>query len=391
MAVKEQSSLRHDDSDLEDLGNGRPSTSHPTATGALEPPAPPAGQDGSLRSAMRGLSLQSKEVRLPDPAASDRPTSPFSTYAPSSSASASSTEINDQLTPLPTGYANQDRPALIRKASLPSNIYHSPTLLSLSELMVSPPIPDDSSECSQSYFPAYSNHALCPAAAGNNVPAYPSSAPRTPSDHGLPPKAASDSGTFISAKRSNRSPRIRNTDSVLAPHGSFTSARARSSTISSRASTVSSRSGPNSSPGARSNPQDTSMEMDPKERERLFKAASKGDQLAMHRLGWRPSITNHRHTLGATGDVWGASLSPTVGTRRSSASSQASGIKSPDLDAESSTYMPSPTATSTPSREHSDLFSDAVNLTLQSNARSNRRRPEPPPSSPKDYIRKRSA
>ncbi|OCF42212.1 hypothetical protein I317_03947 [Kwoniella heveanensis CBS 569] len=277
----------------------------------------PPPQDVSLQYAIQGLSLRSKDrdrstvpAKSHVSALSDRPSSPtFSTYAPSSSASASSTEINDQLTPLPTGYGSQDRPPLVRKSSLPPNLYQSPTLLSLSELMSSPPIPDNSSESSQSYFPPYSNQIVS-SLAGNGESSYSPSAPRTPSDHGSPPKAASDSGTFISARRLNKSPRIRNIDSVLAPHGSFTSARARSSTISSRSSTVgSSRSGPTSSPGARSNAQDTLTEMDHKERERLFKAASKGDQLAMHRLGWRPPKMNHRHTLGATGDVWGAGLS----------------------------------------------------------------------------------
>ncbi|WVR00058.1 hypothetical protein IAU59_007200 [Kwoniella sp. CBS 9459] len=382
MGAKDVSSPEHDDRD--DLQHAQPSTSHSTAS-SLD-------QDEALQAAMQGLSLPSKKKRFADTPVvssfSDRPTSPASKYAPSSSASASSAEVNDQLTPLPTGYGQQDRPSLVRKSSLPSKIYQSPTLLSLSELMVSPPIPDDSSECSQSYFPPYPNHVVS-SASGYNDAQNPPSAPRTPSDHGPPPKAASDSGTFSSARRSNRSPRIRNTDSALAPHGSFTSARARSFTINSRSSTVSSsRSGSNQSPGA----QEVPVEMDPKERARLFRAASRGDQLAMHRLGWRPSKLNHRHTLGATGDVWGASMSPTIGTRRSSGSSQTSEFKSPNLTSESSGAMPSPSATPTSSRGQSDLFSDAVNLTLQSNARSNRRRPEESSVSPSEtFNRKRSA
>ncbi|OCF57497.1 hypothetical protein L486_04955 [Kwoniella mangroviensis CBS 10435] len=291
----------------------------------------------------------------------------------SSSGSVTSTEVNDHLTPLPVHKTNQERPSFIRKSSLsprmsaPPN-FSSPPLPSLSELLVSPPLPDDYDQ-GQSYFPPFSQHASSSSstqlATTLDLPLDSATSitdPRTPSDHGLPVKAASDSGTFAVSRRSSttRSPRIKNTGGILAPHGSFTSSRSRSSTINSNSprssiTTVSAKTEPHSS---------SPHEMDPREREKLFKAASKGDQLAMHRLGWRPPKLNHRHTLGSTEDIWGG-YQPPSNTRRSSGSSQASLPPTTSTSESTSSPVIPPT---TNSYTQSDLFSDAVNLTLRSNA-----------------------
>ncbi|WVQ68316.1 uncharacterized protein L199_006523 [Kwoniella botswanensis] len=291
----------------------------------------------------------------------------------SSGGSGSSTEINDHLTPLPKPKTHQERPSFIRKSSLSPRMsalpnFSSPPLQSLSELLVSPPFPDDYDQ-GQSYFPPFSQHASSSSSSqltttldfsldsATSIPT-----PRTPSDHGLPVKAASDSGTFALARRSSttRGPRIKNTGGILAPHGSFTSSRSRSSTISSNSprssiTTVSAKTEPHSS---------SPHEMDPRESEKLFKAASKGDQLAMHRLGWRPAKLNHRHTLGSTEDIWGG-YQPPSSTRRSSGSSQASLPPTTSTPESTSSPVIPPT---THSYTQSDLFSDAVNLTLRSNA-----------------------
>ncbi|WVR07535.1 hypothetical protein IAU60_004577 [Kwoniella sp. DSM 27419] len=280
--------------------------------------------------------------------------------APSSSASVSSTEGYDQLTPLPTS-SRADRPALLQAHTSLPRFLPSPPLPSLSELMVSPSLPDEN-DGSQSYFPSMIPDTVGSPKDISTGQLDPASAPLTPSDCGLPPKAASDSGTFSTGGRPRRNPRVRNTDAALAPHGSFTS-RARSSTISSRSSAGSSRS-VTTSPSEYRVP-----EMDPVEREKLFKAASRGDQLAMHRLGWRPQSADRRHHLGSTQDIWGSSLSPSLGTRRSSQSSQSPSHASPN----SSPIQGStpPTANKHSRRASSDLISDVVQLTLRSNARAN--------------------
>ncbi|WVW85563.1 hypothetical protein I302_107601 [Kwoniella bestiolae CBS 10118] len=303
----------------------------------------------------------------------------------SSGGSVSSTEVNDHLTPLPKGMTSHERPAFNRKNSFSPRLsaqhnFSSPPLPSLSELLVSPPIPDDYDQ-GQSYFPPFSQHSTSSTqhSLASPDPGFDSSlsvsTPRTPSDHGLPIKAASDSGTFALARRTskNRSPRIKNMGGVLAPHGSFTSSRSRSSTVNSG----SSRSSLTTITSAVTDPQSSasSHEMDPKEREKLFKAASKGDQLAMHRLGWRPPKMNHRHTLGSTEDIWGG-YQPPSSTRRSSGSSQASLPPAQPIDQIAS----SSNSTAIPrvkSYTQSDLFSDAVNLTLRSNALTKNRNPNP--------------
>ncbi|WRT68460.1 uncharacterized protein IL334_005436 [Kwoniella shivajii] len=251
--------------------------------------------------------------------------------APSSSAS--STEVHDELAPLPVAP---------RRVSLPPRMHlhsssTSPGIQSLSELMSSPPIPEDY-ENDRSYFPPF------PSSQSPLVP----STPQTP-DIFVPPKAASDSGIFAIARRSstNRSPRIRNTGGILAPHGSFTSSRPRSSTTSSRSSVASSPSGRTPRIPS-SHLQDQPEEMDPCERERLFKAAAKGDQLAMHQLGYRPPKLNHRHTLGSSGDIWGVSESTAPTSRK--------------IPANNSPNTP------TTSQSQSDLFSEAAHLASQSSA-----------------------
>ncbi|WWC90653.1 uncharacterized protein L201_005589 [Kwoniella dendrophila CBS 6074] len=314
----------------------------------------------------------------------------------SSNGSVSSNEINDHLTPLPRNMTNQDKPSLLRRSSHSPRLsaqfgFSSPTLPGLSELLVSPPLPDDYDQ-RQSYFPQFSQHASASSSHQPTAPSDPSldflttsSSPVTPSEPGLPLKAASDSGTFALSRRSskNRSPKVRNTGGILAPHGSFTSSRSRSSTIHSNSSrsSVTTRS-------AATEPYDSPHEMDPVQREKLFKAAAKGDQLAMQQLGWRPPKLNHRHTLGSSDNIWGVHA-PTTTTRRSSGSSQASlpPIASDDTPSPANP-LPTPPAASA-SYTQSDLFSDAVNLTLRSNALTKNRNPNahtnttrPPPRKP---------
>nr|XP_018261539.1 uncharacterized protein I303_05977 [Kwoniella dejecticola CBS 10117]OBR83697.1 hypothetical protein I303_05977 [Kwoniella dejecticola CBS 10117] len=305
--------------------------------------------------------------------------------AMSSSGSVSSTEINDHLTPLPRNMTNSDRPSLLRRNSSSPRMstqpnFSSPTLPSLSELLVSPPLPDGYDHA-QSYFPPYPKNGSSSSNSQLALGEMPvvadtaSSVPRTPSDPGLPIKAASDSGTYALRRRASkdRSPRIRNKGGVLAPHGSFTSSRNRSSTIHSNSSRSSI-----TAVSPSTDPTDSPQEMSTQEREKLFKAAASGDQLAMHRLGWRPVRPNHRHTLGSAEDIWGAMYSPTSTTRRSSGSSQAS-LSQIALD---ETASPAPSSTPTPptnqkSYTQSDLFSDTVNMTLRSNALMKNRNPNP--------------
>ena len=128
--------------------------------------------------------------------------------------------------------------------------------------------------------------------------------PRPDSDSSTP-RPASDVSPSPS-KNSRKSPRVRNTGPVLAPHGSFTSVKVRTPTGSTQSSVASAASDSQLYMGPVRTPDDIA----PAELEALKRAAEKGDQLAMYRLGWRPDTPHdRRYVLGSVEDVWG-SVSP---------------------------------------------------------------------------------
>lgn len=116
-----------------------------------------------------------------------------------------------------------------------------------------------------------------------------------------------------------RSPRVRNTGGVLAPHGTFTSRVAPGSPshvylpalpspsgASDRSrSSQSSRSSRPQSPRQAAAPVLDQPAFSPEEFKSLTRAARKGDQLAMLRLGWIHRSGEQRHALGSVENVWG--------------------------------------------------------------------------------------
>ncbi|KAK8854740.1 hypothetical protein IAR55_003479 [Kwoniella newhampshirensis] len=305
---------------------------------------------------------------------------------PSSSAALSSTETNDQLAPL-SSFADQDRSSVPQNPSGPSRYtipLPSPILAGISELLAGP---SHAPGFNSSYFPP--THPEYPKGSGRSTRHRSISSSRpyhqfvaqedgsarstfdppitpTATDERPPIKAFSDSGLIAKPARAKGSPRIRNTDSALAPHGSFTSSRMRASTNSSRSSPKSSHSAKGAVPR-----QATTEEMDPVEREQCFIAAAKGDQLAMYRLGYRPTL-QHRHSIGEVADVWGPALPSSI----SSTTTATDTLSLPTIPAKpASTSVqpddPVPLPEDVPTLSPSDLFADAASLTLRSNARAN--------------------
>ena len=105
-----------------------------------------------------------------------------------------------------------------------------------------------------------------------------------------------------------RSPRIQNTGGVLAPHGSFTTARAPKKKKERP---------PKMAPASDSQlyvGNMRKMDLSEKalavqaERDALEQAARSGDQLAMYRLGWVAELPRgQRYNIGSIEDVWGPS------------------------------------------------------------------------------------
>jgi len=118
-----------------------------------------------------------------------------------------------------------------------------------------------------------------------------------------PPSETDSSPSSISRGRS--SPRVRNTGTLLAPHGSFTSARAISfSSTGSRSSGTSSESADTSHTSHRPKPVIAPIVMDAAERIALERSAAKGDQ-ASYRLGRTGTATAPRYTIGSVDNVLG--------------------------------------------------------------------------------------
>lgn len=177
-----------------------------------------------------------------------------------------STESTDELTPLPED----------RTPSWFAN--HTRTSPGLSELMSGGPREEDW------YFsPSHSESSTRT-----------SSRWESPSSRTTPPSHTS--AQTAQSKSSGRSPRIKNTGKVLAPHGTFTSRKV--APASPQTESVSSH---ESVPAL---PVDE-PEMSEEERAALKKAAKKGDQLAMYRLGWLAHKAESRYSLGAVNNIWG--------------------------------------------------------------------------------------
>ncbi|ORX38462.1 hypothetical protein BD324DRAFT_649828 [Kockovaella imperatae] len=141
------------------------------------------------------------------------------------------------------------------------------------------------------------------------------------------PKPPSDPASSPSheSRSSRKSPRVRNVGPVLAPHGSFTSTKSRRTPPgSTRSSANSAVSDPQQYAAAHRNTVPDGMT--PDEADALRRAAAKGDQLAMYRLGWRADTPlDKRYVLGSVEDVWGSVSPYASSTRRSSKSSHSSG------------------------------------------------------------------
>ena len=198
-------------------------------------------------------------------------------------------ESTDELTPLPN-----DGEA--RGASSPSWYPPSHTSPGLSQLMSSSADPHEEDW----YFsPVHSESSGTATRTSSRWQASPASSRTTP-----------PSQTSGSKSGGVRSPKVKNTGKVLAPHGTFTSRKAPvaapSSMPSPSGASGSSRHSRESSRSSREVPHVVEeAEMTPEERRALEKAAKKGDQLAMYRLGWLAHRAESRHSLGQVDDVWG--------------------------------------------------------------------------------------
>ena len=286
----------------------------------------------------RGISANSEILTTPASASTNR--------TPRTSRKADMTaEGNDHLAPLPDRSPRMSRPDFHRQTSLPVPSHPStppsPHAMGISELLCGSPFP---AHPKLSYFSgAVQSEPSVPrlGSPSRRPPAYspfrsfygefPGSHRRAVSvDHsplvGLDNKdddddrperadipvntgrsALSDTGVSVSSVREEvKGPRVRNGGAILAPHGSFTSARPRSVISNSPPSSVAS-----SDSGSRRSTDTNSVigrdEMEVEERNALERSAAKGDQLAVYRLGRTESPNAPRHTIGSVENVWGAS------------------------------------------------------------------------------------
>jgi hypothetical protein len=252
---------------------------------------------------------------------------------------ASSSEAHDRLGPLPAA-----RPAALdRRPSLPRNPpstsrslappripLPSPPAMGLSELLSGTSLTPGADTC---YFSAHHSE---PSSGSRRTPHYspfrsyygdlPKSELDRSSviqgetasetlDNGLRPEAKSSpsarrptsdtaSSRSFPFNQGKRDPHVQNNDGVLAPHGSFTSSRPAKAEK------------PFRRPGAPASDSQLYLgtsrkparDMDDQKRQALEKAAAKGDQLAMYRLGWRADTpSGQRYNLGSVETVWGPS------------------------------------------------------------------------------------
>ena len=119
-------------------------------------------------------------------------------------------------------------------------------------------------------------------------------------------RTPSESGSLASSgsNQSTRSPRVKN-KGVLAPHGSFTSARSRTSSVDKLRKIAGAASDSALYVGnMRRQPVVDGIEEPAKDA--LRAAAMKGDQLAMYRLGWKADTpAGQKYRIGSIESVWG--------------------------------------------------------------------------------------
>ena len=195
-------------------------------------------------------------------------------------------ESTDELTPLPAD-AGPSPPSWFAG--------HTRTSPGLSELMSSQPGPH---EADWYFSPIHSESSTRTSSRWQASPA---------SSRTTPPSAVSKDS------KGPRSPRVKNTGKVLAPHGTFTSRRVIADTQAPPLSSGESGASGTSARSRHSQNSRSSLRVDaieePKlteeERIALEKAAKRGDQLAMYRLGWLALRPDPRYSLGAVDDVWG--------------------------------------------------------------------------------------
>ena len=249
----------------------------------------------------------------------------------SSSSSVASREAKDRITPLPD--TTHRRPRISRPQSHPTG--------------PPPPSPYESPE------PLSSRHPPPPG----------SESPKTPDlnePDGLP-----DPQAWL--RPSAKGPKA---VSVLAPMGSFTSAKRRPKSLSSRSSNSSSDApSPIKYQTVRNEHRSIPGHIDPTVAAQLVQAAEKGDQLALYRLGWSTQIAQRdAYTLGSAANVWGASMNQSVA---SSWKFQADRIREPTMTRRSSNASPvsSPPLTArlpTPLYDsHIDIFAAGAALALK--------------------------
>jgi hypothetical protein len=197
-------------------------------------------------------------------------------------------ESNDKLTPLPDDDRAGPAPPLWV-------VNHTRTSPGLSELMSSQASPREEDW----YFsPAHSESSTRTSTrTSSRWQASPASSRTTP------PSADSKE-----PKKANRSPRVKNTGKVLAPHGTFTSRKATPMVAALPSPSGESSHSHHSSRSSRSREHLDAIEnpeLTDAERCALEKSAGRGDQLAMYRLGWLAHRPGTRYSLGLADHVWG--------------------------------------------------------------------------------------
>lgn len=218
---------------------------------------------------------------------------------PRSPSISSSSEAHDRLAPLPSRSKHSlprefaSSPAKSTKSpqnpqtsrfSGSSIPLPSPPALGLSELLIGSP----SERSSQtSYFPVHKQKPIDSSPVSHAAETQITSGPQSP--------------TSSASSVPRQSPRIRNEGSILAPHGTFTSARPTAK--QSRRQTTIAFSDSVLQCGRYIDP----LSVLPSEVEDLRAAAMKGDQLASYRLGWRSeSLAGQQHRVGTVEGVWGS-------------------------------------------------------------------------------------
>jgi hypothetical protein len=278
-------------------------------------------------------------------------------YCGSSSRSSHSVEATDILTPLPSSSNKRSSQFRSKTVQLPK-APPSPQPLGISELLASPTIDYEfdyhdtrrRSNDRASYFDLpIRNDSYPPLSPLLNSEA---------STRSSPPPGTPESVSSSTRSSSSR-PRIRNQDSTLAPHGTFTSAIRKQSLLVEENLPVFS---------APTIPNFTEEELS-----KLVAAARSGDQLARHRLaGDSIPRLKQRHSLGKAENVWGSEWDTMSSVSRSSRSSShgsnAGSGRDALLDDHAESSRPRGVRRNT---LEPDLFDDVARMTLQSNARKN--------------------